>query len=80
MLCGKGLDRTHNLGIPRPALCQLRYETTYMGCQATDIDAALKCLQRVTVAVGGAASERSIERDSKYQDRQCQSPYSGTFR
>ncbi len=27
MLCGKGRDRTQNLGLPSPALCQLRYET-----------------------------------------------------
>ena len=26
MLCGKGRDRTQNLGIPSAALCQLRYE------------------------------------------------------
>jgi hypothetical protein len=26
MLYGKGWDRTQNLGIPSPALCQLRYE------------------------------------------------------
>ncbi len=26
MRCGKGRDRTQNLGIPSPALCQLRYE------------------------------------------------------
>ncbi len=26
MLCGKGLDRTQNLWIPSPVLCQLHYE------------------------------------------------------
>ncbi len=43
-LCVNGRDWTHNLGIPRPALCQLRYE--YMGCQATDICAAF-CVWRL---------------------------------
>ncbi len=40
ILCGKGRDRTHNLGIPSPVLCELHYEPTYIECQATDICAA----------------------------------------
>jgi hypothetical protein len=32
MLCGKGRNRTQNLGIPSPALCQLRYEPGAANC------------------------------------------------
>ena len=32
MLCGKGRDRTQNLGIPSPALCQLHYKPDKSDC------------------------------------------------